>query len=181
MTNRQFRFLSLAGALSVFGSGAGRPPHEAGPCRPGKLVELPRLKPSIRVDIRYATTHDFMGRMLCSWARTFLQGPAAEALAQVRAQRQPLGYGLLVFDGYRPWRITKQMWNRTPAGKREFVAAPREARDLLRARIAARGFAVLPAEWWHFDFRDWKAYPIQGVPIERLWGAVFLRMKIISP
>ena len=165
MINRVFRFLWLAGALSIFSSLPRRPPHEAGPCRPGEPVELTRREPSIRVDIRYATTHDFMGRMLCSWARAFLQGPAAEALAQVRAKLQLLGYGL---DGYRPWRITKQMWNRTPAGKKGFVAAPREARDLLRARIAARGFAVLPAEWWHFDFRDWKAYPIQGVPIELL-------------
>ena len=150
MTNRLFRFLWLACALSIFSSLPRRPPHEAGPCRPGKLVELPRLKPSIRVDIRYATTHNFMGRVLYTQARAFLQGPAAKALAQVRAELKPLGYGLLVFDGYRPWRITKQLWNRTPA------------------RIAARGFAVLPAEWWHFDFRDWKAYPIQGVPIEGL-------------
>ena len=33
---------------------------------------------------------------------------------------------LLVFDGYRPWRITKQMWDHTPAEKKEFVADPRK-------------------------------------------------------
>lgn len=66
-----------------------RPPHEADPFRPGKLVELARLNPTLRLDIRYATTHNFMGRVLYPQARTFLQRPAAEALAQ--AELKPLG------------------------------------------------------------------------------------------
>ena len=92
MTNRLFRLLWLACALSIFSSLPRRPPHEAGPCRPGEPVELTRLGPSIRVDIRYATTHNFMGRVLYPQARTFLQGPAAKALAQVRAELKPLGW-----------------------------------------------------------------------------------------
>ena len=107
MINRLLLSLWLAGAFSIFSSCAAQPPHEAGPFRPGELVELTRLDPTIRLDIRYATTHNFMGRVLYSQARAFLQRPAAEALAQVQAELQPLGYDLLVFDGYRPWRITK--------------------------------------------------------------------------
>ena len=211
------RILWLVSGLSCCGSCAARPPREAGPCHPNELVELVRLDPTIRLDIRYATPHNFMGRVLYPQARAFLQRPAAEALMQVQAELKPLGYGLLVFDGYRPWRITKQMWDHTPADKKEFVADPRQgsrhnrgcavdlslcnlatgreiemtgaydemgprsyaacaggtaaqraARDLLRARLEAHGFTVLPAEWWHFDFRDWKSYPIQDVPFERL-------------
>jgi D-alanyl-D-alanine dipeptidase len=30
--------------------------------------------------------------------------------------------------------------------------------------MEAEGFAVLPEEWWHFDFKDWKAYGIQNIP-----------------
>ena len=30
------------------------------------------------------------------------------------------------------------------------------------------GFAVFEAEWWHFDYRDWRAYPILDVPFEQL-------------
>ena len=41
-------------------------------------------------------------------------------------------------------------------------------RDLLRRLMETHGFAVLPAEWWHFDFNDWKSYPIQDVPFEKL-------------
>ena len=217
MLLRGFQCLWLAALLSIFSSCAARPPQEAGPFRPGELVELTRVVPGIRLDIRYATTHNFMGRVLYPQARAFLQRPAAEALAQVQAELQPLGYGLLVFDGYRPWRITKQMWDHTPADKKEFVADPRKGsrhnrgcavdltlcdlatgreiempgtydemsprsyaafaggtpaqrtpRDLLRRLMEAHGFTVLPAEWWHFDFRDWKSYPIQDVPFEKL-------------
>lgn len=217
MIKRFVLHLWLTVLLSIVSSCAARPPHEAGPFRPGELVELVRLDPSIRLDIRYATTRNFMGRVLYPQARAFLQRPAAEALAQVQAELKPLGYGLLVFDGYRPWRITKQMWDHTPADKKEFVADPRKgsrhnrgcavdltlcdlatgreiemtgaydemsprsyltyadgtpaqrtARDLLRARMEAHGFTVLPAEWWHFDFKDWKSYPIQDVPFEEL-------------
>jgi D-alanyl-D-alanine dipeptidase len=209
--------LWLLSLFSIVSSCVARPPYEAGPFLPGELVELTRLDPTIRLDIRYATTHNFMGRVLYAEARAFLQRPAAEALAQVQAELRPLGYGLLVFDGYRPWRITKQMWDHTPADKKQFVADPRkgsrhnrgcavdltlcdlttgrevemtgaydemsprsylaytggtttqrEARDLLRRLMEAHGFAVLPAEWWHFDFRDWKSYPIQNVPFEQL-------------
>ena len=217
MLNRLLLNLWLACSFGIFSSCAARPPHEAGPFRPGELVELTRVGPGIRLDIRYATTHNFMGRVLYPQARAFLQRPAAEALVQVQAELRPLGYGLLVFDGYRPWRITKQMWDHTPADKKEFVADPRKgsrhnrgcavdltlcdlatgreiempgaydemsphsyaafaggtpaqraARDLLRRLMEAHGFAVLPAEWWHFDFRDWNLYPIQDVPFEKL-------------
>ena len=120
------RQLWLLGCLSIFSSCAARPPHEAGPFRPSELVELTHVVPGIRLDIRYATARNFMGRVLYPQARAFLQRPAAEALAQVQAELRPLGYGLLVFDGYRPWRITKQMWDHTPAAKKEFVADPRK-------------------------------------------------------
>ena len=53
-------------------------------------------------------------------ASAFLQRPAAEALARVAARLAGDGFGLLVFDGYRPWSVTKWFWDRTPRGKREF-------------------------------------------------------------
>lgn len=49
------------------------------------------------------------------------------------------------------------------------TTAQHEARGLLRRLMEAHGFTVLPAEWWHFDFRDWKSYPIQDVPSDKLY------------
>jgi zinc D-Ala-D-Ala dipeptidase len=42
----------------------------------------------------------------------------------VNAALRKDGYGLLVFDGYRPWSVTKIFWDVTPPEKREFVADP---------------------------------------------------------
>ncbi len=41
-------------------------------------------------------------------------------------------------------------------------------RALLRATMEAAGFTVNDAEWWHFDFKDWRDYPILDVPFEDL-------------
>ncbi|HUI66418.1 MAG TPA: M15 family metallopeptidase [Bacteroidota bacterium] len=97
---------------------------EKGSFRPSELVELVRLDSTIHLDIRYATTHNFMKRPMYSEARAFLQRPAAEALLRVQARLRSLGFGLLVFDGYRPWSITKKFWDETPAAQRKFVADP---------------------------------------------------------
>jgi D-alanyl-D-alanine dipeptidase len=44
----------------------------------------------------------------------------------------------------------------------------REHRDLLRAAMEREGFAVFEWEWWHFDYRDWREYPILNVPFEAI-------------
>jgi zinc D-Ala-D-Ala dipeptidase len=44
----------------------------------------------------------------------------------------------------------------------------RHLRDLLRQHMEAEGFSVYSFEWWHFDYRDWKAYAIQNVRFEDL-------------
>jgi D-alanyl-D-alanine dipeptidase len=41
-------------------------------------------------------------------------------------------------------------------------------RDLLRRAMESEGFTVYEAEWWHFDYKDWKEYPILNVPFEKL-------------
>jgi D-alanyl-D-alanine dipeptidase len=88
------------------------------------LVEVAALDSSIHLDIRYATAKNFMGRPMYTQARAFLQGPAAEALLRAHHALKKLGYGLLVFDGYRPWSVTKKFWDETPPEKRKFVASP---------------------------------------------------------
>ena len=189
------------------------PPREAGPFRPADLVEIVRLDASIKLDIRYATSRNLAGRAVYDQARAFLQRPAAEALVKAHRALRGHGYGLLIFDGYRPWRVTKLFWDVTPPAKREFVADPakgskhnrgcavdlsmfdlrtgrevempsaydemteraypgyaggsadaRERRELLRRVMEAEGFSVEPNEWWHFNYKDWREYPILDIP-----------------
>ena len=103
---------------------AAKPPEETGDFKPTDLVELTALEPGIRLDIRYATTRNFLGTPLYSQARAFLQRPAAEAVVRAHRALAGQGYGLLVHDAYRPWYVTKIFWDATPPGKHDFVADP---------------------------------------------------------
>jgi D-alanyl-D-alanine dipeptidase len=100
-----------------------RPPVETGKRAPD-LVEVVTLDPGIHLDIRYATARNFVGRPVYKEARAFLQRPAAEALARAHRALAAKGYGIVVFDGYRPWSVTKLFWDVTPEDKKEFVADP---------------------------------------------------------
>jgi len=101
-----------------------KPPVETGNFRKSDLVEVTKIEPSIKLDIRYAGTNNFLSTPVYSQARAFLQRPAAEALARVHRKLAPLGYGILIHDGYRPWYVTKVFWDATPADKHIFVADP---------------------------------------------------------
>src|ERR1043166_8092710 len=100
-----------------------QPPYETGDFLPTDLVELTKLDPTIKLDIRYATKNLF-DSVFYSQARAFLQRAPAEALVRVNRKLKAQGYGLLVHDGYRPWYVTKVFWDATPQDKKLFVADP---------------------------------------------------------
>ncbi len=193
------------------------PPKEDRAFREADLVELVTIDSTIRLDVRYAGKNNEFGRPFYSEARAFLQRPAAEALVRVNRALKEKGYGLLVFDGYRPWSVTKAFWDLTPADKKIFVADPksgsrhnrgcavdlslvdlatgREAdmgsrydemsersyttytkgpkealarRELLSTAMEREGFSAYSAEWWHFDYKEWRRYPIGNLAFESI-------------
>jgi CubicO group peptidase (beta-lactamase class C family)/D-alanyl-D-alanine dipeptidase len=102
---------------------AASPPAESRPRQPD-LVELKSLDSTIKYDIRYATSNNFMGVPFYTSSHAFMQRPAAQAVARASATLRKLGYGLLVHDSYRPWYVTKMFWDGTPPDKHMFVADP---------------------------------------------------------
>jgi D-alanyl-D-alanine dipeptidase len=192
---------------------AAKPPDEKNPLfRKPELVDLTKLDKTIKLDIRYASTDNFLGTPFYTSARAFLQKPAAEALVRVHKKLAEKGFGVLIHDAYRPWFVTKMFWDATPEKYHMFVADPlqgsrhnrgcavdltlydlttgrpvvmpglydefsdrsyadypggtsrqRWRRDLLRKAMEDEGFTVYEAEWWHFDYRDWRQYPIMNV------------------
>jgi D-alanyl-D-alanine dipeptidase len=100
------------------------PPAETGAFLAADLVEPAALDSSIRLDIRYATTNNFLGSVFYASARAFLQRPAALALVRAARVLRPLGYGILIHDAYRPWYVTKVFWDATPPASRWLVADP---------------------------------------------------------
>jgi D-alanyl-D-alanine dipeptidase len=196
---------------------AAAPPEEEGDFLPSELVDVLELDPTLRLDIRYATTDNFMGEVFYSSPRAFLQRPAAEAVVRAHDWLKERGFGLLIFDAYRPWYVTKMFWDATPEPMRWFVANPargsrhnrgcavdltlvdlatgeavampggydeisprshvaypggtarqRWYRELLREAMEAQGFTVIPDEWWHFDYQDWRRYRIENRVFEEI-------------
>lgn len=196
---------------------ASQPPHETGDFLKPDLVELIRVDPSIKLDIRYASTRNFLSTPMYREARAFMQRPAAEAVVRASHKLHDLGYGLLIHDAYRPWYVTKMFWDSVPDADHVFVADPTQGsrhnrgcavdltlydlqtgqeppmvsgydemteraypfypggtslerwdRRLLRNTMESEGFTVYEEEWWHFDYKEWRKYPILNVDFEQV-------------
>lgn len=102
------------------------PPAEAAKPRTFDLVALVGTVPHVKLDIKYATTDNFIGLPLYATATAYLQRPAALALAAVARSLANQGLGLVVFDGYRPWFVTQMFWAAVPPEAHVFVADPSE-------------------------------------------------------
>jgi zinc D-Ala-D-Ala dipeptidase len=100
------------------------PPSEPPPKRQMDLVALTTIDPTIKLDIRYATSNNFMGFPLYQTPGAYLQRSAAEALGRVAKALKARGYGLLIYDAYRPWFVTKMFWDATPVPDHMFVGDP---------------------------------------------------------
>ncbi len=193
------------------------PPAEKNTFKNIDLVELKYFEETIKYDIRYAGTNNFMSNKFYSKASAYMQRPAAKALARAHKKLNLFGYGLLIHDAYRPWYVTKMFWDATPDDKKIFVANPKDGsrhnrgcavdltlyelktgkviemvggydemtsrsfpnyyggtseqrwhRKLLREVMESEGFNVYDYEWWHFDYKDWKQYPIANTRFEDL-------------
>ena len=125
MRKPNLRFtLAVVYLILVSGLYAQNAPPKEHDKREARLVELTTLDNTIKLDIRYATPDNFVGRPVYPQARAFLQKPAAKAVARVHKKLKKQGLGLVIFDGYRPWTITKLFWDVVPNEKRKFVADP---------------------------------------------------------
>ena len=137
------------------------------PDDPKRLLELVKLDPAIRLDMRYATSNNFTGRVLYDEARAFLAAPAAQAVARASKMAQSDGFGLTIYDAYRPWRITKKLWDATPVGpKKEYVANPKRgskhnrgcAVDLTLYDLQTGQLVEMPSEFDDFSEKAHRDY-----------------------
>lgn len=90
------------------------------------LVEVNRLEPGVHLDIRYATKNNFTGHILYKQARALLLDEPARALVRAHSALGKHNYGILIYDAYRPWRITKLLWDSASDADRRggYVANP---------------------------------------------------------
>ena len=154
MVRRKTNPIIFAAAIffTLFSSAIGQTtaPKEANK-READLIELIKLDKTIKLDIRYATANNFVGRAVYPEARAFMQRPAAEGLVRVHKLLKKKGLGLVIYDGYRPWAITKLFWDTVKLDQRKFVADP------AKGSRHNRGCAV---DLGIYDLKTGKAIPM---------------------
>jgi zinc D-Ala-D-Ala dipeptidase len=75
-----------------------------------ELVDLERVIPGLKLDIRYATTNNFTGEQIYLTPRAFARKPVADALRKIQAELKQKGLGLLIYDAYRPYQATVKFY-----------------------------------------------------------------------
>jgi len=143
------------------------PPHEDGTFRSPDLVEVAKLDRTIKLDIRYATTNNFLGTPVYTQARAFLQRPAAEALLHTLRELREKGYGIIIHEDTGRVR-TRIFWDATPRDQKIFVADPKAgsrhnrgcAVDLSLYDLETGAEVTMPSGYDEMTDRAYADYPV---------------------
>ena len=110
-----------------------------------EFVDIKRVDKSIVIDLRYAGSNNV--------ARSPLYPPDAAALVRLGVAKRLFiaqeylrkqGYGLKIWDAYRPQSAQEKLWQTTH--NRSFVADPKEGRGSMHMRGAAVDATLVDAE-----------------------------------
>jgi len=142
-----------------------------------EITDIPR-------DVRYATTNNFMHAKLYPVSKVMLRRPAAIALHEVERELARDGLGLKIFDGYRPYRVTVQMWK--PIRNPDFVADPAKGSRHNRGAavdltlIDLRTGKELPMPTGYDDFTPRARQDFNDLPAEAIANRAKLREVMIK-
>jgi D-alanyl-D-alanine dipeptidase/CubicO group peptidase (beta-lactamase class C family) len=165
---------------------AASPPTEPPPRRAADLIAITHVDPAIKLDVRYATSHNLLGFPVYSQSGAYLQRPAAEALARADQKLHAQGFGIVVFDAYRPWFVTKMFWDGTPTAAHLFVADPSEGSRHNRGEAVDISLVSLatgqePTMTGGYDELSPRSYPLyDGGTSEQRWRRDVLRAALES-
>jgi len=75
-------------------------------------LDLHELDSTIIIDMRYASTNNFVSEKMYDCGRCFLRPEAARAVVKVQKVLQEGGLGLKMFDCYRPLPVQQKLWDK---------------------------------------------------------------------
>lgn len=107
--------LNVINSITTYQQGVQRDPDK-------ELVDLKKAIPDLTLDIRYATKNNFMKRVMYPEARAFARKPVVAQLKIIQKELRKVGYGLKIYDAYRPYAITIAFYQQ--ASDKNFVANP---------------------------------------------------------
>ncbi len=108
--------LKMLGTMKEYQASASADPDN-------RLVEIKKYIPGIKLDIRYATSNNFIGKAVYHQSRAFTRLPVVKALKDVQNELNKKGLGLKIFDAYRPYSVTAKFYEL--ASDKSFVASPK--------------------------------------------------------
>lgn len=87
-----------------------------------KWLDILDIEPSILIDIKYATTHNFVEEKMYDCGRCFLRPEVAKAVAVAHKELQEIGLGFKMYDCYRPRPFQQRLWDKVPDAR--YVTPP---------------------------------------------------------
>ncbi len=132
-----------------------------------ELVDLETHIPGVVLDIKYATKDNFMKEKIYNLARAYARRPVAEALLKASKDLKELGFGIKVFDAYRPYRATVRFYE--VYGDTTYVASPYRgsrhnrgcAIDLTLIDLKTGKEVKMPTEYDSFRKEAWPSTDIK--------------------
>jgi D-alanyl-D-alanine dipeptidase len=138
-----------------------------------KLINLEKEIPGIKLDVRYATTNNFTKEKIYNLARAYARKPVAESLKKAQVEFNKLGYGIKIFDAYRPYAATVKFYE--VYRDTTYVASPyRGSRHNRGCAIDMTIFDLktgedlpMPTEYDSFRKEAWPSTPVQDPVIKK--------------
>jgi len=138
-----------------------------------ELVELKSVIPGIVLDIRYATKNNFTRAKVYNLARAYARKPVAEALKKAQADFNQFGYGIKIYDAYRPYSATIKFFEMMK-GDTTYVASPYKgskhnrgcALDMTIIDLKTKTELKMPTEYDSPVKESWPATPVED-PVTR--------------
>ena len=130
-------YILVVSALFSFAGNAQYKPETM----PDGFVYVKDLIPNLRTDLRYYSSNNFVGEPIDGYEKPkcILTKEAAIALKKVQEEFEKLGFGLLIFDAYRPQRAVNHFirWSKdsTDIKMKEEFYPNIDKKDLFKDRI----------------------------------------------
>jgi D-alanyl-D-alanine dipeptidase len=132
-----------------------------------ELVGLEKVIPGIVLDIRYATTNNFTGQKIYNLAKAYARKPVAEALNKAQAEFNKLGFGVKMYDAYRPYKATIKFYE--TYHDTTYVASPYRgsrhnrgcALDMTLIDLKTKQELKMPTEYDSFKQDAWPTSPVK--------------------
>lgn len=139
-----------------------------------ELVALKDVIPDIVLDIRYATTNNFTKEKIYSLPRAYARKPVAQALYRAQQEFKKLGYGIKVYDGYRPYSATIKFYE-VMKGDTVYVASPYKgskhnrgcALDMTLVDLKTKTELKMPTPWDTVEKESWAAAPVKDPEVRK--------------